>query len=167
MKRDIVDAACRQDLEELERCLAEGLDIDTCDRDQRTLLMNAITALALSSSDAGEQIIAFLIDRGANVNARDRGQWTALHAAAQDQRLAIVKLLLHAGAEVDAVDGFGNTPLWRCVMDPRTDHDVVKCLLAAGADPNKKNNYGISALDHARQIADEALTRLLSGEASA
>ena len=62
-------------------------------------------------------MIDYLVDRGISVNAFDDGQhWTALHFAARDQKPKVVELLLAHKAEVDSVDSFGNTPLWRSVM---------------------------------------------------
>ncbi|GAA2873773.1 hypothetical protein GCM10010517_34350 [Streptosporangium fragile] len=58
---------------------------------------------------------------------------TPLHQAAQEGAVQVIKLLLAAGAEVDAVDADGATPLWEAVRHGRDE--AVKLLLAAGADP--------------------------------
>ena len=49
---------------------------------------------------------------------------------------------------------YGNTALIRAVSSFRGDGRIIKLLLAKGADRNKKNNYGISALKHARNVAN-------------
>ncbi|HEY2362230.1 MAG TPA: ankyrin repeat domain-containing protein [Candidatus Angelobacter sp.] len=57
-------------------------------------------------------------------------------------RLEVVRLLLAAGAEVNARDKQGNTALMHC----RDDVEQVELLLKAGADPNVRNLEGETAL---------------------
>ena len=66
------------------------------------------------------------ISSGANVNARDEGNRTALHWAAHEGQLACLTVLLDAGADVHATNKNNNTPLhlassWgntECVLAP-------------------------------------------------
>jgi uncharacterized protein len=62
------------------------------------------------------------------------GKLTALVAAADKGRLEVVQLLLEAGANVDAMSGYGDTALLRAC---RLGYgEVVDVLLRAGATPN-------------------------------
>jgi ankyrin repeat protein len=72
---------------------------------------------------------------------------------AQDQNAKLVDLLIKRGAEVDALDCSGDTPLWRAAMDYRGDKSTIEVLLKHGADPDKKNRHGISP----REIAIESI----------
>ena len=54
-----------------------------------------------------------LIDAGADVHARDDGDETPLHTAAEGGELAVVELLLRKGARIDARTGSQVTPLHR------------------------------------------------------
>lgn len=69
---------------------------------------------------------------GANVNAGiESGHWTALHHASLGGCLAMVQLLVQYGADVNAVDRAGRTPLELATIW-RSD-DVIEYLLANGA----------------------------------
>ncbi|KAJ3190679.1 hypothetical protein HK101_008470 [Irineochytrium annulatum] len=66
---------------------------------------------------------------------------TALHLAVAKGNLGIVKTLLEAGADVDAKDQGGYTP----VMCAR-DVEVIKCLVDGGADMHATNLHGSTVL---------------------
>ena len=76
---------------------------------------------------------------GVDVNARDEYQWTPLHSAAFDGRLAVVELLLANGAELNATDAERKTALFHaaerkgCCPDGSDRHGVAELLLAKGA----------------------------------
>jgi ankyrin repeat protein len=64
----------------------------------------------LSAAGAGcLEVARLLIDRGANVNARDRDGWTPLIKAAQAGHAEMVQLLLDHGADMRAADNDGRT----------------------------------------------------------
>ena len=88
-----------------------------------------------------------LLAAGADVNARDRENWSPLHYAAQDHSLDIARLLVDAGAAIDAQDAEGNTPLWRAVMNAYHGDALIEFLKDLGANPEIENNHGISPKD--------------------
>jgi len=65
-----------------------------------------------------------------------------------------VKLLIDAGAAIDPVDDHGNTPLSNAVFESRGDGQVIQMLLAAGADPHRKNSHGVSPASLAHTISN-------------
>lgn len=67
----------------------------------------------------------------------------ALHEAARLGDVAKVKALLAKGADVNARNRFGATPLWFAAYKNRTE--VVQVLLAAKADPNLADHVWESA----------------------
>jgi ankyrin repeat protein len=68
-----------------------------------------------SSGNGGRkslEMVKLLVSRhGANVNARDHNEWTALHVACSAGNLRTVELLLAYGANVNAIALDGSTPL--------------------------------------------------------
>jgi len=117
--------------------LGEG-GFDKVDRDGRTLLSTAVI-------EGRFDIAKALIERGANVGAKDGRGLMALHFAAIRGRDQAAALLIASGADIDPQDGVGNTPLWRAVMND--SETVAEQLLKAGADETRKNMHGVSARD--------------------
>ena len=138
----------RRRLDELERAAQAGARFDLRGSDGRTLVLHAVLG-----DSADPEIVRWLLIHGAEVDVADAAQrWTALHHAARDGKVRMVEILLAAGATVDAKDMFGNTPLWRCVANGDRKQsqrmiDIARMLMRAGADPRRKNNYDISAID--------------------
>lgn len=92
----------------------------------------------LTASQRGDtQEVQRLLDSGADVNATHRG-FTALHHATGEPGVA--RLLIAAGANVNAQTPEGQTPLLAAVR--RMDPDLVNLLIDAGADVNKRGKNG-------------------------
>lgn len=73
------------------------------------------TALHCATWKGHQNVVAFLLDAGADVNAvNQNGHWgtTPLHAAAHANQAAIAKLLLDHGADTKAKDMEGRTPMF-------------------------------------------------------
>ncbi len=118
-------------------------DLEKTDRDGRSLLINA-------SFYGRKSIIEYLLSRHVNINAKDKKGWTALHAAIQEGNIDIIKLLLENGADVHARDVYGNPPISRMRFIPQDIphmRDIFQVLLKYGANPNEKNDFGMSVLD--------------------
>ena len=86
------------------------------------LLVTKRTALHIAvqndSNDAKE-----LVQKGANVNAVDKHNWTALHYAVG--KTVIAKVLIQNGADVNAVDNSEtHTSAWQLRMDMVTSESV-------------------------------------------
>jgi ankyrin repeat protein len=136
-------------------------EVNAVDWGGRAPLMHAV----LREHD-DPSMIELLLERGADPNLVEPGQdWTPLHVAARDQKEATVRVLLEAGARVDPVDVFGNTPLWRSVMSSGSKLAVSRELLRHGADPHRKNKSGVAPIDLAREPLRQAVVALLEGKA--
>ena len=80
---------------------------------------------------------------------------TALHQAAEVGDLAAAESLIRGGAQVDARDEFGNTPLLRAVFQSREGGEMIAMLRQHGADPLAANHSGVTPTSLARDIVKQ------------
>jgi ankyrin repeat protein len=95
-----------------------------------------------------------LLTEGADPNVPDRLGFTALHLAAQEGAISAAAILLAGGARVDAVNSYGNTPLFTAVFNSRGRGELIRLLRHHGADPRHPNNTGQTPAGLARLIAN-------------
>ncbi len=93
-----------------------------------------------------------LVERGADVNAKDETQQSAYLIATSEGHLELLELTLRHGAAVDDKDSFNGTGLIRAAE--RGHADVVGRLLRAGIDKDHDNNLGWTALHEAVHLGD-------------
>lgn len=118
----LLEAAARNDIEEVRRLLSRGVTPDATNED-------GLTALHQCCIDNNEAMMRLLLDHGANVNAEDSEKWTPLHAAATCGNLNLVRILIQRGANLLAVNGDGNMPYDIC-EEERT-LDAIESEMAA------------------------------------
>lgn len=82
-----------------------------------------------------------------------------LPAACRDGDLELARLLLAAGADVEAKGRYGMTPLHRAAYNGLTE--AVRLLSAAGADVNAVDRRGHTPLYYAAEKGDTDAVRLL------
>jgi ankyrin repeat protein len=106
-----------------------------------------------ASQSLNAEIIADLLDRGANAAATDRFGETALHRVADLRRVVgakaapVAALLIERGAAVDARNRDGVTPLHQAVR--ARNLAVAEVLLDRGANPNAADKRGSTPLHRA------------------
>lgn len=140
------------------RLVAGGADINRLDAAGDTPLLSALSALPFAHRETADALIA----AGANVNCRRRDarfDHTPLTLAAQKGFCSTVKLLLKAGAEVNAVTESGTTALIEAAA--RNHTDIVRILLAAGATVHHRDIDGRGALCYAYLNKNEDMVKLL------
>lgn len=103
-----------------------------------------------------------LIERGADVNAKNKYKDTPLHLAIFKQEDdKILRLLLDAGADVDAINDNGHTPLHLLVLDFKRQHaQVCKRVIDRMTNIDVKNFNGNTPL-HQAVARDEFMFKLL------
>jgi ankyrin repeat protein len=99
-----------------------------------------------------------LIQKKADVNQPDGDGTTALHWAAYRDDLESAELLLAAGANVNAANDLGATPLWNASTNAAA---VAKRLLEAGANPTLALLAGETPLMAAARAGQAEVAALL------
>ncbi|MEO8411992.1 MAG: ankyrin repeat domain-containing protein, partial [Propionivibrio sp.] len=167
---DLEQAMIQHDTADVVKLLDRGVDVNTVDRAGNSLLMQAVRQDIPALFDQ-------LLQRRARLNTRNKNGETALSIAAYTGKLAYVKRLVEAGAEVnfygwsplayaaynghaaiadyllqrgariDATTENGSTALF---FAARNGHlDVVELLLEHQADVSVLNESGETAVDWA------------------
>ena len=135
--------------------IEHGADVNTRHENQATILH-------LASYQGQLQLVRILVDRGANINAKDNLDQTPLHRvlAAEDcpseDCFSVAQLLIEHGADVNAQNVCGETPLH---LVPRFwDLNLVRTLIDRGANVNAEDDQGRTPLHRvleSRTSADE------------
>ena len=120
-------AAARSKLQNVELLLKAGAKIETKDKYKHTPLHYAVT----SRNVQNDITVRFLLDNKADVHARLPNGDTPLHVACKKPRLTIIcKELLEKGANLDAKNSAGETPLIASLK--AGDPDNVAALVRFG-----------------------------------
>jgi len=125
------------------RLLAAGAPIDQ-------ELLGGRTALWFAAFNCQRESVAFLLENGANPNHLSETAGTALHAATSffnSSAAAIIDLLAEAGADLNARNGAGETPLGYIARAGMGQ--FVGKLIGHGADPSLRDQRGMTPMDHA------------------
>lgn len=109
-------------------------------------------------------IISEFIKKGLDINDKRKDGRTALYLSVQCQLQDIFEILLNSNADLDIQNVNGNTPLWEAVMRYRGDGFFIEQLLKNGANPDIKNNYGVSPKSLARTIANYDVRRFFNND---
>jgi ankyrin repeat protein len=128
--------------------LRRGADINSKNR-------RGITPLIIAIEDRDYPMVKFLLDAGADPNVRDNNKKSvlALTVTSNQGNIEIVRELLKHGADINAQDRYGNTPLMEAIY-PSDDYETVKFLLESGADYTIRNNRNLTARDLAVMYQD-------------
>ena len=150
----------------LRMLLAHGADVNRKGSEGETALIRA--------AYRDVELVEILLEQGALVNDPADGGETALHVAAAYGSTDTIKVLLDAGADVNAICACqgqpytgGGTALFEAVH--YVHYRAVEVLIANDADVNRKNSAGQSALIIAaeRGFTDIARALLKAGARAA
>jgi len=150
---------CRDTAELLIR---RGADVNAKDTHGYTPLYYAIRHID------DPEFMSLLIANGAKLDTKYPGGETALQAAAITGRTDVVKVLLEAGADINARNDRGQTALHAILDIKRFTYaqesrpkDMIEALLAKGAEVNLKDNDGRTPLHVAAELAEGDIVELL------
>jgi N-acyl-D-amino-acid deacylase len=162
-------AAVGNDTETIRLLIEAGVDVNAGD-------YPGLTPVAMAAGWSGNQrAVELLLAHGAKINAvsapvmglpskngpSEFGKLTALLMAAPFGPPELIAKLIEAGADVNAKDVRGMTPLMLAVATDRQDKTVIRMLLEHGADVDAKSNLGETAADWARRVAAPPAMELL------
>ena len=116
-------------------------------------------ALIAASEGGDTEMARLLIDKGADVNARDSSKYTALIRAAEKGRAETAEMLIDKGANINDADKFGFTALIRASQYGKAD--AARLLIDKGADVNAMNKKDESALVWAVKNGKADVARVL------
>jgi ankyrin repeat protein len=114
--------------------------------------------LFLSVRRDHEDILQFLLDNDANINAKNYSGDRAIHFSLS---LPVLKLLIKKKADINAQNDNGDTVLHKIITDKRFNLiEQVKFLLENKADVTLENVLGVSVLQCAQSSMNNDLNKL-------
>lgn len=146
IKGSIPYAVKQGQAEAVKKLIGNGAQVD-----QR--IMNSQTGLMIAAEKGYAEIVHILIAAKADLNAFDENGETALFKAAKNAHMPVIEALLAAKADPNRKNKDGRSPLMICARS----HSCAKALIRAQADVNATDNDGVSVLDKAIEMQDEAL----------
>ena len=121
-------------------------------------LADSATPLHAASRKGHMKTACKLIERGADLTARDNKGRTPLHAATGYSKVDVARMLIGRGADVTAQNKDGETPLH---LASRIGHvDAPRMLIENGADLTALDNNGETPLHLASKIGYVDLVRM-------
>lgn len=147
----IFEAIENGDTEMVKQLIGNGIDVNTRDEDNISLLHMAVCG-------CHDEIVKFLIENGADVNAADDGTWCPLHYAVECNQTEIVKMLLKHGADAAKAELIaGMTPFCFAVMNIEDDGGTMaKFMLKNGVDINAESEKGFAVIHFLAGFFDDA-----------
>ena len=134
----------------IETMLSKGLDIDS--RAQTLGITPAMVSIRFGKLEA----LKYLLEKGAHGSLKTlEGQFSHLSFAVTAGSVEAIELLLSHGCSIDDRDDQGETPLMQAAVAGKTE--VLKYLLAQGADPLLRNNLEFGLL-HLAALSNNFLT---------
>ena len=115
-----------------------------------------VTPMSLAAEVANAEVIALLLEAGANADSPNLDGQTALQAVARTGNLKAAQLLIDAGATIDARERFGGQTalMW---ASARRHPEMMELLIAKGADVNARS----AVRDYQRHVTAEGRPKSL------
>ncbi|MDY0122347.1 MAG: ankyrin repeat domain-containing protein [Sulfurimonas sp.] len=101
-------------------------------------------------------ILEYMIDNGANINARDYSNWTPLMRAIETDRTDLALLLIKKGADINLDIKGNNSIAYNAAY--RGNIPVLKLLIEKGTNPNLINNFFGDSLLHSAVNGNQKAT---------
>lgn len=186
----LLTAAALGDAAAVREAVTEGADLEARDSQRRTALLLAAAAdhvevaeiLVSAGADPNAQdaqqdtpwlvtgvtgsvaMMRALLPAKPDLTIRNRYGGISLIPACERGHVDYVREVLKTGIKVDHVNNLGWTGLLEAVIlgdGSKPYQEIVKLLLAAGADPALADKDGVTALEHAETKGQTEVARIL------
>ena len=159
LDRKLIAAAYANDVGTARELIEAGADVNAKDESVQS-------AYLIATSEVGDDtaLLELTLANGADVGSLDSYDGTGLIRAADRGFTAIVARLLETDIDVDHVNRLGWTALLEAIIlgDGDTAHtEVVRLLVAAGADVNLVDGQGMTPLAHAERSGYDEIVAIL------
>jgi hypothetical protein len=121
---------------------------------------NMVTPLHLAAKRGHVEVARFLVDRGANVNVRDKGSLTPLHLASQEGKVEVARFLIDHGANVITRAMYNLTSLHLASREGQLE--AVHILINHGANVHARDMNRLTPLHLALREGQLDVARFLS-----
>ena len=189
----LLQAATRGDADAVAAALRAGADLEARDDRRRTALLLAVTGdhvdaarlLVAMGADpdalddrhdtpwlvtgvtGSVAMLEALLPAGPDLTIRNRYGGISVIPASERGHVDYVRRVVRTGIDVNHVNDLGWTALLEAVIlgdGGRRHQEIVRILLAAGADPTIADKNGVTALEHARLKGYAVIARILAGQ---
>lgn len=157
LNRRLVLAAKANDVGRVAELIRAGGNVNAKDPIQDSAFLYA-------GAEGFNEVLRLTLANGADVSSTNRFGGTALIPASEHGHVETVRILLEAGVPVNHVNSLGWTALLEAILlnngGPR-QQDVVRQLLAAGADPAIADPQGRTALENAHRLGFAEIVEII------
>lgn len=191
-QENLIELVTRNDIEGVKKALDKGANVNTQDKNKRSLLL-------LATIDKQVEMATLLTEKGADVNLQDDIHDSPFLYAGATGQTQLVKLFLAHGARFDIFNRYNGTALipacerghvetvkalvdtqgfpvnhvnrlgWTALMEAivlgdgsKKYQEIVQLLKDGGADLAIPDHDGITPLQHARSRGFEEIVKILS-----
>jgi ankyrin repeat protein len=120
-----------------------------------------VDALYRAAGDGNSTKVAALLEDGVDVDGRTRSGSYALNAAAVENEVEVMRILIDHGANPNVQNSQGDTPLICATKYAGGKSTTVELLVNAGSDRGIRDNKGKTALDYAKAKGQQEAIALL------
>lgn len=116
-------------------------------------------ALHCAAFNGHETVVALLLEKGAEVNSKDKQSYYPIHLAASRGYVSITEQLIEAGADLEVITTQNGTPLH--VAAASNQPRIIPLLLKAGANLEARDINGLTPLAAAASLGNAEVVRFL------
>ena len=153
-------AAYKGRVEVVQVLLDHGANAKLATKDGETAL-HIVSRGEYDSQEQGASTARLLMERGVDVNARQKDDWMALHWAAYKGRVEVVRALLDHGPNAKLETKDGEMALVRAMSREDQDASTARVLLECGVDVNARVKDNWTSLHWAAYKGNVEVVRAL------